>query len=282
MAYTIGFDGQILPQPAAPPTVTVPPTGATADAADVEAGLVQLVAAACYPNPQNIPVKVFRGWPVPAQLDADLAAGVVTVSVYASDVEGKVTRHLPRWVDLPAAAPTLVLTAINNTVTASGTPDRSNACVVTNGKAYVYPASSADTLQTVAQGLAALIPGATSSGATVAVPGAAVAARVGGFGTAVRELKRQKKGYQITVWAGTPALRDAVAPLADAALAATDYLPLPDGFGARLLYERSRQTDRAERDGLYRRDLFYSAEFATTQSQTAARVTSEAQTITPL
>ena len=282
MAYTVGFDGQLLPQPAAPPTAAVPPTGATADSADVEAALVRLLAQACYPNPQNVPVKAFRGWPVPAQLDADLAAGLVTVSVYPADTERNVTRHLPRWAELPVAAPTLILTAVNNAVTASGTPGRFNACVAVDGKAYVYPASSADTLQTIAQGLAALIPGATSSGATVTVPGANVAARVGGFGTAVRELKRQKKGYQITIWAGTPALRDAIAPLADAALAATDYLPLPDGTSARLLYERSRSSDRAERDGLYRRDLFYSAEFATTQSQTAAQVTGEAQNITPL
>lgn len=253
-----------------------------ADESDIEAGLVALVGQACYPNAQGIPVKVYRGWPVPAQLDADLAAGVVNVSVYPSDAESKTTRHLPRWVDLPVAPPTLALTASGNTVTVSGTAGRSNAAVAANGLTYVYPVSPADTPQTVAQGLAALIPGATPSGAVLTVPGATVTARVGGFGTSVRELKRQKKGYQITVWAGTPELRDAVAPLADAALAAVDDLPLPDGFSARLLYERSRSSDRAEKDGLYRRDLFYSAEFSTTQSATAAQVTAETQTITPL
>ena len=227
-------------------------------------------------------MKVYRGWPVPAQLDADLAAGVVNVSVYAADTESKVTRHQPQWVDLPAPAPTLVLTASGKAVTASGTTGRYNAAVTTNGQVYVYPVYASDTLQTVAQGLAALIPGATASGATVTAPGATVSARVGGFGTSVRELKRQKKGYQVTVWAGTPDLRDAVAPPADAALAAVDTLPLPDGTAARLLYERSRSSDRDERDGLYRRDLFYSAEFSTTQSATAARVTAETQTITPL
>ncbi len=252
------------------------------DSADVEAGLVELVAAACYPNPQGITVRVYRGWPIPAQLDADLAAQAVNVSVYASDTESKTTRHLPQWLELPSDAPTLALTASGNAVTVSGTAGRYNACVVADGMPYAYAASLSDTPASVAQGLAALIPGASSSGSTVTVPGAHITARVGGFGTAVRELKRQKKGYQITVWAGSPELRDAVAPLADAALAAVDYLPLPDGFGARLLYERSRQSDRDERDGLYRRDLFYSAEFSTTQSQSAATVVSETQSITPL
>ncbi len=244
------------------------------DSADVENALVQLVAQACYPNPQGITVRVYRGWPIPSQQDADLAAGVVNVSVYASDTESKATRHLPQWVELPAEAPTLVLTATNNTVTVSGAVGRYNACVVADGRAYVYPVNLSDTPATVAQGLAALIPGATSSTNTVTVPGAHVAARVGGFGTSVRELKRQKKGYQVTIWAGSPELRDAIAPLADAALAAVDYLPLPDGFSARLLYERSRQSDRDERDGLFRRDLFYSAEFSTTLSQSAAQVVS--------
>ena len=252
------------------------------DSSDVENALVQLVAQACYPNPQGVTVRVYRGWPIPAQQDADLAAGVVNVSVYASDTESKTTRHLPQWLELPAAAPTLALSASGNTVTVSGTAGRSNACVVVDGTAYVYAASLSDTPASVAQGLAVLIPGAAAGGNVVTAPGARIEARVGGFGTAVRELKRQKKGYQVTVWAGSPELRDAIAPLADAALASVDYLPLPDGFSARLLYERSRQSDRDERDGLYRRDLFYSAEFSTTQSVDAARVVSEQQSVTKL
>ena len=146
--------------------------------------------------------------------------------------------------------------------------------MVAGGQSYVFTAAPSDTLESIAAALAALIPGASSSGDTLTAPGTQVTARVGGFGTVVRELKRQKKGYQVTIWAGTPELRDVIAPLADAALAGVDYLPLPDGCPARLLYERSRQSDRAEKDNLYRRDLFYSAEFSTTQSLEAARVVS--------
>jgi hypothetical protein len=66
----------------------------------------------------------------------------------------------------------------------------------------------------------------------------------------------------------------------DVALAAITFLSLPDGTGGRLLYERSRVSDRVEREGLYRRDLFYSVEYGTTETQAAAEVVSEIFNIT--
>ena len=49
---------------------------------------------------------------------------------------------------------------------------------------------------------------------------------------------------------------------------------LPDGSAARLLYERTSVSDRAQEEGLYRRDLLYSAEYGTTRTGTAAEVVS--------
>ena len=40
----------------------------------------------------------------------------------------------------------------------------------------------------------------------------------------------------------------------DGALADLEYLSLPDGSVGRLIYERTRVSDRVEREGLYRRD----------------------------
>ena len=249
-----------------------------ADTSDVEAALVALIAAAC----NGLSVKVFRGWPIPAQLDADLAAGIVSISVYPSDVESNVTRHHARWDEWDEVTPTLILSVEENRVIVSGIPDTYNAAVFADGRPYVLRVWASDSHAAIAAGLAALIPGATLSGATLTVPGTHITARVGGFGSAVRELKRQKKGYQITLWCPNPESRDAVAPRVDAALAAAAYLPLPDGTAARLLYVRTRISDRAEKDNLYRRDLFYSAEFSTTESVEAARVVAEVLPITPL
>ena len=79
-----------------------------ADTADIEVAIVSLVAQAVYPDGVNSsvgsPVKVYRGWAIPAQLDADLAGGTLNVSVYATDTESKTTRHQPRWIDIPVAA----------------------------------------------------------------------------------------------------------------------------------------------------------------------------------
>ena len=58
----------------------------------------------------------------------------------------------------------------------------------------------------------------------------------------------------------------------DEALAGIDYLSLPDGTAARLTYEKTAVSDRTEREGLYRRDLFYSVEYATTGTQSVAQI----------
>ena len=267
----IGFDGQILGDITPPVPQFVP--GRPADSSDVEEALVCLIATAIQPNLAGIPVKIYRGWPIPAPLDADLVAGIVNISVFPSEVEQKVTRHMPVWRELEAEAATLAMTVTGNVVTLSGAPGRYNCAVIVDNQSYVAASYSTDTLAAIASRLAALIPGATASGATLTVPGSHVTARAVGYGNAVRELKRQKKGYQITLWCGTPQARDAVSPLVDGALASVEYLPLPDGSDARLLYQRTRVSDRAESDHLYRRDLFYTAEYSTNQTVEAPRIT---------
>lgn len=70
-----------------------------ADQADVETALVQIASAALYPQGTTGPsicgtlCRVYRGWPTPAGLDADLAAGAVNVSVYPVD-GGSKTQHV--------------------------------------------------------------------------------------------------------------------------------------------------------------------------------------------
>src|SRR4051812_37845425 len=57
------------------------------DRADVEQALAVLIADALYPNgleaesAVGLACRVYRGWPVPKSLDADLARGVVHVTV---------------------------------------------------------------------------------------------------------------------------------------------------------------------------------------------------------
>ena len=110
-------------------------------------------------------------------------------------------------------------------------------------------------------------------------PSVGIHARVGAFGNVIREIKRQKRGFQMTFWCPTPALRDTIVPPCDVALSALTYLALPDGTAGRIIYQKSVSSDRTEKQGLYRRDLIYSVEYGTTQTQSAPRVAAQKFTL---
>ncbi len=253
-----------------------------ADLSDVEAAILQIIEGFIYPDGADRPsitgafTKVFRGWPIPTQLEEDLRNGEVNVSVFPQDTESKTTRYQQDWQALTQPANGLILTVSGTTITLSGTVTPGNVGAVINGKPYVYQVQPTDSLQSIAAGLSGLIDRDTPSsvnGATVTIPNAyRIETRAGGIGTIIRELRRQKRGFQVTVWCSTPDQRDITASAIDSALAAIDYIPLPDGTDGRLLYERSHVEDRSQEENLYRRDLFYSVEYGTTQTQTATEI----------
>lgn len=254
-----------------------------ADLSDIENALVAAIAQALYPDgtgsPSVVgaPCRIFRGWPLPQRLDADLKAGTINVSVFPTDVEGRVTRYGRDWQELPITPPQMAATAANHQITLAGTPTSPlNVAAVVDGEGYVYAVQPGDTLANIATGLAAQIAQITpavSAGPSITIPGAyRLEARVGSVGTVIREIRRQKRAFQVTCWCANPGARDAAASAIDAALADVDFLSLPDGTAGRLLYERSRVSDDAQGEGVYRRDLFYSVEYATTRSRTAAQV----------
>ena len=90
--------------------------------------------------------------------------------------------------------------------------------------------------------------------------------------TLTREVRRQMGVIQVTVWADTPEHREATAPAIDSELAATDFFTLPDGSSARLRYQSTLFTDAMQKANLYRRDLMYTVEYATTQTVAAVPV----------
>ena len=276
------------------------------DLSEVEQVLVSAIAQIVYPNGTGQPsiagtrVDIYRGWPIPADLDQDLAAGIVNISVFPNDNERNTTRYPREWISLPLVVPALTLTVAGNTITVGGTPSSPlNAALIVNGRAYVYPVQPGDTTTSIATGLAATIVGeaytaedgntiytdearnaytgeAASFGPVITVPGnPRIVARVGAVGTAVREVRRQKRTFQITFWCPDPAVRDLIVKPVDAALTEIDFLILPDGTAGRMIYEKSHVSDRVEREGLYRRDLFYSVEYATTDSMATAQIVAE-------
>lgn len=192
-----------------------------ADLTDVANALVTLVSATLYPNGigqasvAGVGVRVYQGWPNPEQLDPDLRATtpICHVSVYPRPEEKNTTRYMPTWKQTSVNTPTLTLTIAGQAVTVGGTvPLASNPHVVMvmgNGKPYVYAVLATDTLNSIAAALAALIAadiaGTAAAGAVITLPNSArlQAARVGVTGTAVREVRRQERSFQIGIWADT-------------------------------------------------------------------------------
>ena len=257
-----------------------------ADLSDVENALVSIIAQVFYPAGTGQPsalgaaVRIYRGWPSKPELEADLRAGAVNVSVYAQNRERVVTRfqNACRLLTGPPT-PTVTFSVSGQTVTIGGTVSvPQNAAVIVNGAAgYSYALQQTDTPTTIATALAALVvadhPEATSAGPVLTVPGAvSLVGRAGTFGTSLRELKRQRRDIQIALWANNPTLRDQVAILLDPALAAMEFIPLADGTAGRLVYVSSPHDDTVQKEILYRRNLIYSVEYGTTQTRSDAQI----------
>lgn len=248
-----------------------------ADQSDVEAALAALAVAVLYPDGadrKSLPgavCRVYRGWPNAAALDADLAAGVVNISVFSDPADQRTTT---RWLveeAIVAKPATLLVVNDANGVAFSGIAAAGQlAGVLADNVAVVHRTVAGDTPGRVAAVLAvALRESRTTvlSGASLAVPGAMrLVGRVFADQVVTRETRRQRMGFVMTCWCPDPATRDAVASALDAALSASDFLPLPDGTVGRLRFRGSVVRDRNQDAALYRRDLRYEVDFATTFS----------------
>ncbi|MDR6381828.1 hypothetical protein [Paraburkholderia caribensis] len=259
-----------------------------ADVQDVLDTVAAQIAGFVYPNGTGNPsvsgkdINVFPGWPLPEQIDGDMPQGIADVSVYATPTERNTTRYRPKQKVMSIAAAAITLTASTGRLTVGGnmpspfTPH--NVAAIVGGNAFIYPVQPTDTLTSVATGLANLIaakyPGTTNSGPVITLPAgvSASAARVGTTGTVTTEWERQAQIFQITVWAPDPATRKTIGAAIKGALAQIAFITMPDGYGARIRYHRNVLSDEAEKVRVYRRDLYYEIEYATTATKQVATV----------
>jgi len=251
-----------------------------ADQADVETALATIVANALYPNGTSAAsavgnvCRVYRGFPTASALDADLAVGIVHVSIAAAEGPVKnVTRYPRRWISVAPVVPILSVSVAQQSATFSGSCAVGQlAGVMVNDAIFPYAVQSNDSPSTVASNLAAMLRAAgwlvDYAGTTIGLPEAEhFTARVVSGAGALQEIKRQIQEFKITLWCPDPTSRDAAAPVIDAALAELNFIPLVDGSYARLLFARTAAQDSAADATLYRRDLTYSAEYPTTLAQ---------------
>ena len=246
---------------------------------DVETALVQLAAAALYPNGTNLlsaiaaTIRIYRGWPNATALDADLAAQRVNITVFpVAGATRNTTRYAPDWIPTPVT-PSLTVSVSGMTATFAGTADLGQlAGLLVDGVSYVHRTLPVDTPALVAATLATAISPARialASGASITIPSAStLVARTSADATSAQELRRQQQEFRITAWCPTPDLRDAACEAIDVTFAATSFLTLVDGSAARLRFASTTTFDSRQDAALYRRDLLYTVEYPTTQVAT--------------
>jgi hypothetical protein len=252
-----------------------------ADLSHVEVALLGCVTTALYPEGVAIQsaigatCKIYRGWPIPGGLNTDLATGVVNVSIAPDATPGKTTtRYSPTWAMVVPSA-TLTATVSGSTVTFAGITGTGMAVgiCINQSNTYTYRAQAADTPALVAAKLASQIQGefiALLSGTSVNVPAATtLEARVVSDGTGMQEVRRQQREIRIIAWCPTPSLRDVTSSVVDTYLANLPFVSLDDGTVARLTYQGTQVFDQSQNALLYRRDLIYTAEYATMASISA-------------
>lgn len=263
-----------------------------ADISDVEQAIVNLAASVLYPNgpaqpsalPGHAPVVVHRGWPLSTDLDRDLPAGKSHVSVWPKGgTERNVTKYPEDYQELSRDTPSLTVSVQSNKITIGGTVNTAVPQFVTIqiGPRFVasYVPVAGDTPASIAFNISQLITAqfalAIASGATINVQtGSPIRSIVGVTGVQISELKRQVTQLQITIWAPSPDIRDAIAKLLDPAFADNKFLTLADGSAGFFRYDVTLLSDMVDREHLYRRDIIYTVEYGTTKTDGAFEVTS--------
>ena len=251
-----------------------------ADQSDVEAALVTTIAAVVYPEGTAAPsivgaqCRIFRGWPAATALTADLAAGVVNITVFP---DGSSHHDFTRYIDEPKVisknVPTLAMDVAGTTATISGAANPGQvAGILVDNIAAVHRVQTSDTPELIAATLGAYLRTkrlTIVAGSSITIPNARnILGRVVADQTAQRETRRQRLGFRVTMWCPTPALRDLVSSTVDQTLSHSNWLVLPDGTSGFVRAVSSKVFDQSQNANLYRRDIIYDVEYATTISMT--------------
>jgi len=248
---------------------------------DVVRYLARRISDVIYPGGCRLPgivnasVKIYPGWPVPEALQHDIDNGGVHISVWPLPTERKINTALGRpGQTISKGKPTLQFRVNGSLINVDGIASAPvNVRVSLDDRTYFFHFQTGTTAEKVIEKLSSELPGTftvLSKLCVLVVNQISVYATT--TGTAVRELRRQLKDFQVTVWAPTPELRGRIGTAIDTALSAKCHIDLKDGAPAQLLYARQFDSDRSENWHVYRRDLVFSVNYATTQTITAPGV----------
>jgi hypothetical protein len=245
-----------------------------ADVSDVEVALVNAALAILYPagtagsSAIGSPVRVYRGWPLPVPLEADLLAGVANISVFPVPDSGRDTTRWSPPTEVIAGIATLSVQVSGSSASFGGVAAPGQvAGVLADGQAFVHRCAAGDTPALVAAVLADSVRATRTcwlSKTTLTIPGATkLVGRVAADGLTVTETARQEQSFRIGVWCPTPSMRDVICGLLGSALSAMAFLEFADGGAGRLRYRSTASVDEDQDARQYRRDLLYDVEYGT-------------------
>ncbi len=263
-----------------------------ADLSDVVNVLASLTQSAVYPtgttNPSvsGAPITIVPGWPVPAQLDGLIVAGASMISLYPMPgMDANTTRFLgDSQVQSAIPAANLTLTVNGDQVTVGGAILANEAATLrVNYQPFSYQIKATDTLASVAAALSAMISGSTVSGDVITLPTGTfdIEALVSVPVEMQSEVARQTRVFMISAWCPSPANRDAICKAMDVYFKQQWRVVMPDNTWARLIYRGTLQTDELQKTRIYRRDLRYEVEYATTSTEIDNTVTNFGIALTP-
>jgi len=256
-----------------------------ADIADVLNALAASVAAALYPtgafdargNPlaslAGPIVKIMRGTPFAKQLDEDLLAGIVNVTVNERAELGRTTtRFSLDWSTASIQTSTLTAASVQNVITFAGSVTAGQGIMlIVDGQPYAYQCQAGDTLSSVTAAFVELIlldRVVTSQANVLTIPSARkITIRQVVPGISIRPVRQQTVGLMVKIYAPSFSLRDAVGACVDSALATISRVTLEDGSIAMLRYSGTSYDDRPQKALTFTRTLLYQAEYSTTQTR---------------
>ena len=215
-----------------------------ADITDVMNSIIAIVDGAIYPNgdgqpsamPGGTPVRIGRGWPLPAALDADLAAGTVQITVYPlSGAATPTYQILDKTYTITPPAITTTVAVSGDVVTVSGSLSLGefltlvvdDAVVCSQSGANVAAMLSALAAQATSQGIV----GASATSTALTIPfNRSLVVRQGGQALMGKVTHRQRHSIMVCVWAPSDDKREAAAILAVETVQPGRVLQTADGL----------------------------------------------------
>lgn len=258
---------------------------------------------------------VYTGHPVPQELQKDLRAKIVNVSINVSPTSGKRQTsiinkqneivndpiiNLTSTISATQLQGATVSTQATGTITLSGSVNAGLNLMAVVGQNYIpyHPVTNIPLSQVATElaaainanvGAAALVT-AASVGTNVVLTSVAVGIasnaiefdlRVGGTGSIVRKTRTQKDEFQIHIWGYNDDVRGQVADAIDSYLEDVNFLQPTGEPPCRLLYTHRMQTDAENSLGIYRRVLYYTVEYSMTKSTQAYTVLQPSVSVLP-